>query len=230
MEGLPINIVDVLVALILLISTAIAMLRGFAHELLSIISWVGAIFATLYGFPHVQPIARRYIPIELIADVVAGVAIFILVLVVLSVATRTVSSFIQDSSLGALDRSLGLVFGLLRGFVIACLVWIAFAWLLPKEDWPGWVEEARTRHALNWGAGVLTALVPEGLIEAGEDAAEGAVNNLERLQETEAAFESLNNALTKSNDKSDPTGYNDGQRQELDQLIDNIGNSGQAAE
>lgn len=230
MEGLPINIVDVLVALILLISTAIAMLRGFAHELLSIISWVGAIFATLYGFPHVQPIARRYIPIELIADVVAGVAIFILVLVVLSVATRTVSSFIQDSSLGALDRSLGLVFGLLRGFVIACLVWIAFAWLLPKEDWPGWVEEARTRHALNWGAGVLTALVPEGLIEAGEDAAEGAVNNLERLQETEAAFESLNNALTKSNDKSDPTGYNDGQRQELDQLIDNIGDSGQAAE
>jgi hypothetical protein len=88
---------------------------------LSIVSWVGATFATLYGFPLVQPYARAVIPIELLADVIAGVVIFIVVLVVLSIATRVVANFIQESSLGPLDRSLGLVFGLLRGFVIACL-------------------------------------------------------------------------------------------------------------
>lgn len=230
MDGLPINMVDVLVALILLVSTVIALLRGFAHELLSIISWLGAIFATLYGFPYTQPLSRRFIPIELIADVVAGVTIFVLVLIVLSIATRTVSGFIQESSLGALDRSLGLLFGLVRGFVIACLVWLAFVWLLPKEDWPGWVEEARTRPALQWGAGILSALVPEGMIEAGEDAADGAIENLQRLQETEEVFESLNNALTKSDANQDPSGYNQDQRQELDELIEDLGKSGQKAE
>ena len=42
MENLPVNAVDVLVVLVLVISALIAFLRGFAHELLSIISWVGA--------------------------------------------------------------------------------------------------------------------------------------------------------------------------------------------
>jgi membrane protein required for colicin V production len=230
MDSLPINAVDVLVVLVLVISALIAFLRGFSHELLSIVSWVGATFATLYGFPLVQPYARAVIPIELLADVIAGVVIFIVVLVVLSIATRVVANFIQESSLGPLDRSLGLVFGLLRGFVIACLAWLAFDWLLPREDWPGWVEEARARPALVWGSELLAALAPEDLRQSGEEAADEAIKNLNQLKETEAAFESLNNALSKSGEKSSSEGYNQDQRQELERLIDDVGEPGQAAE
>jgi membrane protein required for colicin V production len=230
MDNFPINAVDVLVVVVLVISALIAFLRGFAHELLSIVSWVGAIFATLYGFPLAQPHARAFIPIELLADVIAGVVIFIVVLVILSIATRVVANFIQESSLGPLDRSLGLVFGLLRGFVLVCLAWLAFDWLLPREDWPGWVEEAKVRPALNWGSNVLVSLAPEELRQSGEEAADEAIRNLEQLRETEAAFDSLNNALSKSGEKSSPEGYNQDQRQELDRLIDDVGEPGQTAE
>jgi membrane protein required for colicin V production len=230
METLPVNAVDVLVVLVLVISALIAFLRGFAHELLSIVSWVGAIFATLYGFPLAQPHARAIIPIELLADVIAGVVIFIVVLVILSIATRVVANFIQESSLGALDRSLGLVFGLLRGFVLVCLAWLALDWLLPRDDWPGWVEQAKTRPALNWGSGILVSLAPEELRKDGEQAADEAIRNLEQLRDAEEAFESLNNALSKSGEKSSPDGYNQDQRQELDRLIDDVGEPGQTAE
>ena len=222
MDGLPFNIVDTAVVLILVISAVVAFLRGFTHELLSIVSWLGAIVATLYGFPYAQPYAREFIPVELLADVVAGVVIFVVVLAVLSVATRTVAKFIQGSGLGPLDRSLGLVFGILRGYVIACVVWIAVDWVL-EGDRPAWAEEARSGPALDWGSGVLLALAPEDFLDAGEETADETLKNLERMRNTEAVYQSLNNAISKGDGKREPGGYNDDQRQQMDQLIDDIG-------
>ena len=66
--------------------------------------------------------------------------------------------------------------------------------------------------------------------ESGEDAADEAIRNLQELRETEAAFDSLNNALSKSGEKSSPEGYNQDQRQELDRLIDDVGEPRKTAE
>jgi hypothetical protein len=77
---------------------------------------------------------------------------------------------------------------------------------------------------------MLAALAPEDLRQSGEEAADEAIKNLNQLKETEAAFESLNNALSKSGEKSSSEGYNQDQRQELERLIDDVGEPGQAAE
>ena len=230
MGDLPVNAVDIAVGIVLLLSTLIAFLRGFVHETLSIVSWIGAIFATLYGFPIAQPYAREFIPVELLADVAAGVAIFVVVLVMLSIASRFLSSYVQESSLGALDRSLGLVFGLLRGFVIACLIWLGFSWVMPTDDQPEWVQEARTVPALNWGGDILVAFAPEHLLKESGDAADDAVENLRQLQENKETFERLQNAVSKDSESSSQDGYNQGDRQELESLIDQVGENGAATE
>ena len=51
----------------------------------------------------------------MLADIAAGVAIFLVVLVALSLVTRMLSKRVKDSSLGPLDSSLGLLFGFARG-------------------------------------------------------------------------------------------------------------------
>ncbi len=223
MENWPVSAVDIALGVILLVSGTISLLRGFVHELLSIVAWVGAIFATLYGFPYLQPIARDLIPVALIADVGAGVVIFLVVLVGLSIVTRILSGYVQESSLGALDRSLGMVYGLLRGFVFGCLLWLGIAWLAQDEP-PPWLEAAKTAPLLDWGGDLLVRLMPEELLRDSAEAAEQAVESLENLGNT-GAFDRLNSSFGKDNESSAQGGYNEGQLDQMDGLIENLGSS-----
>jgi membrane protein required for colicin V production len=88
MGDFPVNVTDIAVIVVLLISALLAYARGFVHEVLAVAGWVGAIFATIYGFPYARPYARSLIPVELIADLVAGLVIFVVTLVLLSFVTR----------------------------------------------------------------------------------------------------------------------------------------------
>ena len=161
MESFPVNLADVAVALVILLSGVFAFFRGFVHELLAVVSWVGAAVATLYGFPYAQPVSRKLISVPLIADVAAGMLIFLLVLVVLSVLTRLVAKRVRSSALGPLDRSLGLVFGFLRGALLICIAWLVLLWILPREDHPKWLKEARALPLVERGSVMLTTLIPE---------------------------------------------------------------------
>jgi membrane protein required for colicin V production len=162
-DNLPINVTDLAIVVILGLSAAFAFFRGFAHELLAIGSWIGAGGATLYGFPYAQPEARKYIASPLIADLAAGIVLFLLVLVVLSIATRLLSRQVRNSSLGPLDRSLGLVFGALRGAVLVSIAWLMLLWVVPRDDLPVWVAEARALPLVEKSSELLTRLVPDAL-------------------------------------------------------------------
>jgi len=163
MDALPINLTDLVIVLVLGLSAAFAFFRGFVHELMAIGSWIGAGVATLYGFPLVQPKAREFIASPLLADMAAGVAIFLAVLIVLSILTRLLSRRVRDSSLGPLDRSLGLVFGFLRGGVLVCIAWLVLLWVMPREDHPEWITEAKALPLVERGGALLAELIPEEL-------------------------------------------------------------------
>lgn len=213
MEGLPINIVDIAAGLVLLFSAALAFFRGMVHELLAVVSWVGAAFATLYGYSYVQPITAQYITVQLLADVTAGVVIFVVTLVVLSLATRILSRRVQESSLGPLDRSLGLIFGIARGAVIVAAAWLVMTWWLPEADRPDWIQEARSRPLMEEGSQLLLQVVPEELLERSEEA-------IEDLEGSQTGFGLLNNPLVKNGDNEPESGYTDADRGDLNRLIE----------
>lgn len=185
MADLPANIIDISFGVVLLISAVFAYSRGFVHEVLSIAGWIGATFATIYGFPLLKPHARAYIPMDIAADLTAGTVIFVISLALLSILTRAISKMVLDSALNALDRSLGFLFGLVRGVVLACLVFIAanLVWPLdgkpadnkttggkddaPKEKQPAWILASRSLPLIRQGADMLAKLVPQGSIADG---------------------------------------------------------------
>ena len=213
MEGLPINVVDAAAALVLLFSAALAFFRGMVHELLAVVSWVGAAFATLYGYSYVQPVTAQYITVQLLADVTAGVVIFVVTLIVLSLATRIVSRRVQESSLGPLDRSLGLVFGIARGAVILAAAWLALTWWLPEADRPDWIQEARSRPLMEEGGRLLLQVVPEELLERSEEA-------IEDIEGSQPGFGLLNNPLVKNDENEAESGYTDADRGDMKGLIE----------
>ena len=163
MDGLPINILDLAIIAVIVVSGIFALVRGFVHELLAIGAWIGAAVVTVFALPHLLPYARQLIAVQIIADIVAGVAIFLFVLIAFSIITHWLARRVRESSLGALDRSLGLLFGLARGAVIVCIAWIALIMVMPRQDHPPWIAEARSLPLVERGADMLLALLPPDL-------------------------------------------------------------------
>jgi membrane protein required for colicin V production len=188
--NLPINGLDLAVGIVLLISALLAFLRGFVQEVLSIAAWVGASFGALYGLRYVQPTARRLIPLDWAADTAAMVVLFLAILFVLSIVITLVSRSVKRSALNPLDRSLGFVFGLLRGAVILCVAVIICDWLVTPDRRPDWMQTAKTLPLMENGANALKSLLPRTFQRAG-DAAKDAAAKVDEAAEARRTLQRL---------------------------------------
>ena len=168
------DILDIAVAAIVLISGALALARGFVREVLSVGAWVGAALATLYLFPFAQPVARTYITVELIADIAAGVALFVVTLIALSLISHALSRRIRESALGPVDRSLGLLFGLVRGALVVSALALGLDYLWPPPTLPPpEIANAISYPMANKGANLLRSLIPASLLDNAQQTAAG---------------------------------------------------------
>jgi membrane protein required for colicin V production len=164
---MPISILDLVVVGVVLISALLAAVRGFTREVLAIVAWVTAAAAAWFLHPLVLPFAKQYIPKDTVALAAAIGGIFILTLIVVSIITVRISDLILDSRIGALDRTLGFVFGGARGLLICVVGYVFLAWLV-QGKMPEWASAARTRPMLENTGNALVAMLPdnpEGLLK-----------------------------------------------------------------
>lgn len=157
------NITDIIVIGIIVLSGLFALARGLVKEVLSIASWAGAVLVTLFAFVPLRGIARDFISWPIAADITTGAALFLGSLFIFSFASHFVAKLVQDSAVGALDRTLGFVFGLLRGLLILIVLYIGASWAIGSSDQPNWFRNARTLPIVALGAKLVVALVPQDL-------------------------------------------------------------------
>ena len=146
---------------VVLISALLSTMRGFTREVLAIGSWAAAAAAAYYFYPYVLPYLEPYIHKQAVAQAVAAAVVFFATLILVSLFTVRVSDAILDSKIGALDRSLGFLFGAARGFLLAVVAFSIFNWLVGDKQQPDWVKTAKTRPALIGTANWVIALLPE---------------------------------------------------------------------
>ncbi len=158
---MPITLLDILLLVVMLISGMLAMIRGFMREVLSIGAWIMAALVTLYSFPRVMPIAQSYISSKMVATGVAVGGVFLLTLLIVSIITVRISDMILDSRVGALDRTLGFLFGLGRGLIIVVVAFLFFAWLVPDRSQPEWVRGAKSKVVLQSTGQWLISMLPD---------------------------------------------------------------------
>ena len=227
------NALDISVGVLLLISAVFAYLRGLVQEVLSIAGWVGAGAATVYGFPYAQPFARQVTTVNILADFAAGIIIFVVTLVVLSLLTRGISKKVKDSALGVVDRSLGFLFGLTRGALIVVVGYVGVGMVYPKDQQPKWVRQARSMELIAPGAVALAALIPENLGaitgangkgKDGKNAKTGRNSADNRPGGNHRVIQDLIMPQPKSEDTKEPDGYGGKARQNMDRLHDNTTN------
>lgn len=131
MDGL--NLVDAVVAAVVVISGVLAWSRGLLRETLAIAGWIAAAFAGFMFAAEAEPLIREipYVGDFLrssceLSRLAAFSVVFALGLVVMALITPALGSFIGDSILGGVDRSLGFLFGLLRGALLITVALIVY--------------------------------------------------------------------------------------------------------
>ncbi len=238
MDGLPVNVTDLGIVAVLAVSGLLAFARGFLREILSVGAWVGAAAATIYGLKPARPFLRQYIGEPLLADAVTGVVIFVVTLGLLATLSHMLSRNVRNSALGALDRSFGLLFGLLRGAAVICGLWLLFALFVAPQDRPEWVTEARSLPLVEAGSKVLLDLLPGAAVEKGAAVVDEAGKRADELIEAEKGLRGLSEPLApgqaappapaqpgSDNSSANPaapsegSGYKDRERQDMDRLI-----------
>jgi membrane protein required for colicin V production len=158
---MPITLLDIVLIVVMLISGMLAMVRGFMREVLSITAWVLAAAATLYSYGKLLPYAKEYFNSDIVAAVTVIGGVFLITLLVVSVLTIRVSDMVLDSRVGALDRTLGFLFGLGRGLIIVVVAFQFFIWLVPDRSQPEWVKGAKSRVVLAGTGQWLISMLPE---------------------------------------------------------------------
>jgi membrane protein required for colicin V production len=197
---MPITLLDGILIGFTLVSAMLAMVRGFSREVLSIASWVAAAAAAYFFYPAILPYVAPHIDNPKIAMGASAAIVFFIALIVVTVITMKLADFIIDSRIGALDRTLGFLYGAARGILVVAVALMFFNWLV-GENPPLWVKEAKSRPLLDDIGHRIEAMLPAD-----------AENSILKHLKPEAAPESTApDSTTPDNAAPDSTTpYNDG--------------------
>ncbi len=213
-------IVDFVVIGIVIVAGLVAFSLGVVRVALGLGGWIGAGMATLYGFTYVRPIARRWIESELFADIAGGAALFVVSLIVLTLIGHAIAERVRGSSFGALDRSLGMVTGLVLGAAVVCVGFVVMARLmeLPSDPAkrPDWIRTAKSAPIVEWGATQLKSILPR---EWRGDEAASTPRRVISAREIQRAAERLAVPKAVGAAAKDKSGYSSTERKEMDRLM-----------
>ncbi len=166
----PITALDIILVSIMILSGLLAMLRGLTREMLSIMSWALSALVTLLAFINFRSMAESWVEPKMLADGLLILVVFITSLILFSLLTANVSERVLDSRVGAVDRTLGFVYGLLRGLILVAIAYmiVAMITLHDKENekepgkLPAWVTQARSLPLIQYtGSFIRTCCLPD---------------------------------------------------------------------
>jgi membrane protein required for colicin V production len=157
---MPITLLDGVLVGFTLVSAMLAMVRGFSREILSIASWAAAAAAAFFFYPYVLPYVQPYIDNDKIAMAAAAGVVFVVALIVVTLITMRIADFIIDSRVGALDRTLGFLYGAARGILVVAVALLFFDWLVGAHP-PAWITDAKSRPFLEEIGAKIQSLLPD---------------------------------------------------------------------
>lgn len=158
---MPIQGLDIILLAIMIFSGFLAMLRGLTREMLSIMSWALAALVTLLVYSNFRSDVRRIIDTPMLADATLIAVTFIASLVIFSLITANISERVLDSRVGAVDRTLGFVYGLVRGLILVVIAYLIVSQIVEKQNLPRWVTDARALPLIESAGETIKSFLPD---------------------------------------------------------------------
>jgi membrane protein required for colicin V production len=219
-----VNPLDLGVVAVIGLSAIFAFARGFVREALSIVAWVGAAFITLRIYANVESAVEPMVHNPLLSGLIGIAGTFIVCLIVLTVITGIAARAVRSTGLSPIDRTLGFVFGLLRGAFILSLAYLMLDMVQPN-DRPQWLRDAKSAPYLEQGANLIRGFLPDQWRVKSAAAADDLIHAASPEAQVEKAMRAYVTptapAAAADQQQSSAPSYNPTSQRELDRLINN---------
>jgi membrane protein required for colicin V production len=141
---------DVIVCIIILLTSVISFMRGGTKDVLSLLAWVGAGATTVYFYPYLFGQMSEYFTSTLVASLMAIVPSFIITLLIFSILSAAIVGGVVGNSLSVLDRTFGALVGFTKGLAIVSIFHFGVTLIAGQE--PEWLKGGETYQLSRFGA------------------------------------------------------------------------------
>ncbi|MFC5865505.1 CvpA family protein [Acidicapsa dinghuensis] len=128
------NVVDVVILLMLIVSSLLGFRGGFIRSVFSLIGLIAGIAIASWNYLflafHVEPFVHSHA----LASVISFCIIAFLVMILAGLLGILIRSIVRGVGLGWLDHTFGLIFGILRGALLATLCVVLLAAFYPDGN------------------------------------------------------------------------------------------------
>jgi membrane protein required for colicin V production len=162
------NWVDCAIIAVIILSVLISLVRGFVREALSLVTWIGAVWVGIHYYSQVSFWLEPHIASTPIRMGSAFFILFVITLLFGSIISFILVKFIHKTGLSGTDRTLGAVFGLLRGGVVVSIALLMMQLMFPAGS--SSEAEALTHSRLALEFSPMISWLKEFLPEAPESA------------------------------------------------------------
>jgi len=135
-------IFDFSILMVILISAIFAFMRGFSQEILSLFSWIVAISGSYFFANNFVNLINKFTENIVFSRILSYVIVFLVLIFFLSFLAKIFSNTIKKSYVGMLDRTLGFVFGIIRGYFIVSLCFYSFYKFYDGEN-VDWIDKSK---------------------------------------------------------------------------------------
>ncbi len=126
------NPFDILIVTILAFGLIRGIFRGLIRELSSIVGVLGGFYAAYTYYPHLANLMSAWISNPAYLNISSYLVIFSIVVMVVGVLAVVVKYLLNIAFLGWVDRICGGLFGVLKGGLVICVIFIVLTAFLPK--------------------------------------------------------------------------------------------------
>ncbi|MBR5625868.1 MAG: CvpA family protein [Alphaproteobacteria bacterium] len=134
---------------VILASTVWATFRGGVYETIATLSWVVAAIAARFSSPWLDKLLQSWFDLSdsTVGTLVASYFIvFFAVLMLVGFLNQKLRDKIQGSIMNVTDKTLGVIFGIIRGVVVMGIFYWGALWYYSDIPFlPKWLSQARTR-------------------------------------------------------------------------------------
>ena len=207
---------------IIVCSTIWATIRGGIYETIATMSWVVAAVSARFISPYLDTLLQSWFKLSesTVGTLVASYFIvFFVILVIVGLINQKIREKIQDSVLSVTDKTLGVIFGIIRSVILMGFVYWGLLWYYSDvpSGLPKWVADARTRPVMQ-----LTAVKMDEWFFFGNNKL--LQRDMKGAKEAKEIYDNLISPMVqkKSEDKeseSGETGYKSSERAALENQL-----------
>ena len=156
------TIVDYTVVFVLFMSAVFSTLRGMTREFLGLLGWVVSVVVANYTKPLLEDPIADLIKADGLSAALAWGLPFAATVIIWFLLASLLSPGLTRAGLGSLDRWLGVIFGVARGYLLVLLAFIGTVLVLEGENkLPATIQNAQSTPFFSESAKYFANFMPD---------------------------------------------------------------------